>query len=328
MGAEFTEMNISVRPAKFIPVAAIIPVANRPGLLGEAIQSICAGQTKPTELIVVLNATDDPLTDSDSAGPLLDSQQSTRTADRQAAETSFARHADSGIQFRVIECEIAGPGPARNAGVATTQQPWLAFLDSDDLWAPEKLNRQWSYLTQRPHLNAIHTAEVWIKDGRTLSQPAHLRPHTGRFLRASLAHCLISCSSLLIRREVFAELGEFDPDFRVCEDFELWLRYLTRYPIGLLPEALTIKRAGDWPQESRRFHSLDAYRIRAILKLIRMDGHRLSSDEFEAARSACEKKIGILQQGAARRDTIEKIAPLAAEIKAVFAEFYGESAGG
>ncbi|MCR9143350.1 MAG: glycosyltransferase family 2 protein [bacterium] len=295
--------------AECAPVSVVIPVAGRPQLLSEAIRSVSGGSLKPRELIVVLNAADSV----------------EREADRAAAERCFqsgsedaAAAAESPLRCRLVECESVGPGPARNAGVALASQPWLAFLDSDDLWAPEKLRRQWRYLQQRPHLRAAHTAEVWIKDGRELTQPAQLRPHTGRFLRASFRHCLISCSSLLMRRDVFLELGGFDPDFRVCEDFELWLRYLIRYPIGLVREVLTIKRAGDWPQESRRFHSLDALRIRAILKLLRTDAERLTIDELSHARDACETKLKILSQGARRRDRAGEVEPLIQEVEGEF----------
>ncbi|MEQ9366128.1 MAG: glycosyltransferase [Leptospirales bacterium] len=307
----------------FAPVSAVIPVARRPELLAEAIASICTGRRKPRELIVVLNA---GATYPDAGTPEfspteLQEPNADRLADRRAAEAAFARFRTTGIRFALVECESAGPGPARNAGVAAAREDWLAFLDSDDLWAPDKLDRQWRYLAARPHLRAAHTAEVWIKNGRVLTQPAQLRPHTGRFLRASFYNCLISCSALMLRRETFAKLGGFDADFAVCEDFELWLRYLLRLPIGLVPEALTIKRAGDWPQESRRFHSLDALRIRAILKLVRTEGGRLSPLEREAARAACESKLAILEQGARRRDRDAEITPLASEVRELFARF-------
>ncbi len=287
--------------AEFAPVSAVVPVADRPQLLADALRSICSGSMKPRELIVVLNA-----------------KTPGRAADRQAAETVFSENSAAGIELHLIECEDTGPGPARNAGVAAARQDWLAFLDSDDLWAPDKLRRQWRYLRQRPYLQAAHTAERWIKDGRELNQPAHLRPHTGRFLTASFSHCLISCSSFILRRELFAALNGFDPAFRVCEDFELWLRLLVRHPVGLLREALTIKRAGDWPQESRRFHSLDALRIRAILKLVRNAKSQLKPQELAAARAACESKLAILKQGARRRDRAAELTPLVHEIRSVF----------
>ena len=271
-------------------------------MLTDAIASICTGDVRPRELIVVINA----------------QSARERAADRTAARTTFARFDRSGIDFRLMECDTVGPGPARNAGARVAGQPWLAFLDSDDLWEPDKLQRQLLFLAQRPHLNACHTAETWIKDGRVLQQPAHLRANTGRFLRASFGHCLISCSSILMRRATFFELGEFDPEFRVCEDFELWLRYLARYPIGLLPEPLTRKQAGDWPQESRRFHSLDAYRIRAHLKLVRIDRSLLNADDLAAARLACETKLNILLTGARKHSTPETFELLAEEMDSVF----------
>jgi hypothetical protein len=299
----------STQFAGLAPVSAIVPVAARPALLSGALRSILEAEVLPAQLIVVLNAggTERPM----------------RAADRAAADAVFRDAADSGVELRLTECEEAGPGPARNAGVALARETWLAFLDSDDLWTPPKLARQMRFLNARPHLTAVHTAETWIKDGRTLAQPAHLRPRAGRCLRESMSHCLISCSSLVIRRDVFGELGGFDPAFRVCEDFELWLRLLARRPIGLVPEALTIKQSGDWPQESRRFHSLDALRIQAILKLARERSAALSPAELSAARQVCFTKLEILRRGAARHGSRARVAALAREVAGVFAKVPG-----
>lgn len=298
-----------------LPVSAIVPVANRPGLLADAVRSIGAGSRIPRELIVVANA-------AESAA-----------ADRAAAKAAFAEwptDADKQCELRLVDCletTQRGPGPARNAGVRIADQPWLAFLDSDDLWVPEKLERQWKFLRARPQLRAVHTAERWIKDGTELRQPAHLRPRGGRFLTASFGHCLISCSAILLERALFVELGGFDPAFPVCEDFELWLRLLARTTVGLVPEPLTIKRAGDWPQESQRLHSMDALRVQAILKFVAaLPGSPIGQPRAEreailaAAHAACAAKLAILQQGAERRGSTAQLAALrlGEQIRAAF----------
>ncbi len=291
-------------------ITAIVPVSDRPQLLVEAVASICAGTVLPKQIIVVYNARDHATRDRDRAA--LDAWQ----------QAHHANQNDSRIEH--VICEIPGPAAARNAGAVGARCRYLAFLDSDDLWTERKLELQLEHLARRPHLHACHTAERWIKNDRLLQQPQHLRARRGRFLGASFYHCLISCSSILMERRVFEELGGFDEAFRVCEDFELWLRYLARRPIGLAEApagdgALTIKRSGGWPQESSRYHSLDALRIRAVLKLMEHDRERLSQAEIDAARAACERKLGILAAGAEKYDTRTRVDELRERVERTFA---------
>ncbi|MCB1308946.1 MAG: glycosyltransferase family 2 protein [Leptospiraceae bacterium] len=286
------------------PVAVIVPVADRPRLVCEALDSIVQGRIQPREIVIVLNA----------------SVASGRDADRYAvqdwiAERSARLHPD--VQCRHTDCDRQGPAAARNRGAALIQQPWLAFLDSDDLWHPDKLARQLAFLKQRPHLNVCHTREVWQKAGRILTQPIRLRPRTGRFLMAAMQTCLISCSAVLMRTALFHELNGFDEDYFVCEDFEFWLRLLHRMPVGLVDEALTIKRSGDWPQLSQN-HSLDYNRVRALLKF--WQNHDLSAQERAEALRSMRAKLDILLSGARQHENGEhhrRIAALEDRFRAI-----------
>ena len=177
--------------------------------------------------------------------------------------------------------------------------------------------KQWQYLIKRPHLKACHNLEQWIKSGNHLKQPQHLRPRRGRFLQAAFSHCLISCSALLIHKETFQQCGGFDESFEVCEDFAFFLHFLKDYPIGLVNEKLTIKRAGNWPQLSKKYHSLDALRVLAILKFLEAHGSTLKQQEWEAGIAAMKNKITILNKGAARRRKKDEFTTLEKKIATV-----------
>lgn len=278
-------------------VTAVVPVAGRPLLLREALVSILSGTRLPSEIIVVA-----------------DGQADQRSDDVRAAQSVFAG-LDGPVRTRVLPGPGSGPAAARNLGAEAAAGDWLAFLDSDDLWTPEKLELQWEYMRRRPQLNVSQTGERWWKNGRWLKQPARLRPRPGRFLADAWRYCLVSLSSTLIRKESFFAAGAFDPAFPACEDFEFWLRYLLRDPIGLVPDGLVIKRSGGWPQLSAA-HSLDALRIRAILKTL--GEHALPHAERERARAVCLEKIAILNQGAARRGQPDKFRELERAITACF----------
>lgn len=285
---------------RIIPdITVIIPVRGRAELLREAILSVLNGRALPAELIVVVDGT-----------------PGETVRETQAAREIFSDFGERRTLCRIIHGTVRGPAGARNAGIRVSRSPWLAFLDSDDLWTAEKLSRQWDFLSKRPHLHGCQTLEIWRKGDRLLSQPQHLRMRTGRFLKDSLHTCLISPSAVLLRRDCFDELGELDESFLVCEDFEFWLRYLSRHPLGLLEEPLVIKRSGSWPQQSARFHSLDRERIRAILKTVRAG--RLRDDEVIHARLACRQKLEILRRGAIKRGRDHTLDDLQREIEVTF----------
>lgn len=279
-------------------VAVIIPVAGRPALLREAIRSVLVGSQLPGELIVVVN----------SQGP-------EREADRDAASEEFQIHQSRlprGLTLKILFSERSGPAAARNEGVAATDRRWIAFLDSDDLWKPKKLELQMEYLRKRPHLQGCQTLEEWWKDGELLRQPARLRPGLGTFYGAAMENCLVSPSSVVLKREVLQALSGFNESYPVCEDFELWLRYLRRFSMGLLDLPLTVKRSGGWKQLSRETHSMDRYRIQAILEQARTNG--IPAGLGERARQICMEKFGILEQGAKKRGNPHVLQGLKEEI--------------
>ncbi len=268
-------------------------------MLQEALSSIVEGRALPQEIIVILS----PDLQQDERGhTTLVYDASTARAARdffRAIQKQSSQQRQ--LRCKIVKCPYPYAAAARNYGAAKACAPWLAFLDSDDLWHKEKLWKQWEYLRQRPHLKACHSQEEWIKHGKILKQPAHLKARLGSFLSAALEHCLISCSSLVIRKESYLECGGFDESLEVCEDFAFFLHYLRRYPMGLVHEKLTIKRAGSWQQLSQKYHSLDLWRLRAIRTFLSLYQRQLSKEQIEAAHRAMAKKVRILESGARKR---------------------------
>jgi GT2 family glycosyltransferase len=103
----------------------------------------------------------------------------------------------------------------------------------------------------------------------------------------------------MIRREFFHELGGFDPEFPVCEDYELWLRATLQSPVRTLPEALTVKTGGHSDQLSRKHWGMDRFRVRAMEKLLAGTG--LTLEQKAAVLHERELKRIILSQGFVKR---------------------------
>lgn len=282
-------------------VSVIIPVRNRPLLLGESIRSVFYGSGYPRELIVVID-------DRPENGML----------DLKAAEESFSRYGNEETQIQILYSNGRGPAAARNVGINSAKHTWLAFLDSDDIWREHKLSKQINYLSQRPHMLACQTLEIWLKNNRELTQSIANQPRCGRFLKDAFRRCLISASTVILHRQCFEILGLFDESFAVCEDFEFWLRYLSYYPMGLVRERLSVKRSGGWEQQSQKFHSQDKVRIEAILKTVQ--NQILRPDEWESARIACLEKLAILKRGSEKYGRPEYFGPLEQEIHSVFSD--------
>ena len=160
-----------------------------------------------------------------------------------------------------------GPAACRNFALRITDYNYVAFLDSDDLWMKEKLEKQVNALEQR-NKEWIHCNELWMRNNKTVNQKKIHRKQGGLFWKRSVSRCLISPSAVLFKRAFFQELGGFKESFPVAEDYELWLRALEKNSVGYLSEPLVLKRAGDWQQLSS-IQEIDRYRVLALHRALR-----------------------------------------------------------
>lgn len=253
-------------------VDVVIPAYGRPGLLTESIRSVLSQTHTEFNICVVDDATPAPL----------ELQLSIR---------------DPRLKFIRLE-KNSGPAVARNRGVAVGSAPFVAFLDSDDLWHPEKLARQLSYLAENPQCQWVHTNEAWMRNGEPVRQRPEHRKQGGRFLVRAFERCLIAASAVMFRRAFFEKHGGFAEHFRVCEDYELWLRLLAAEPVGFIQEPLAIKRAGAWEQLSGK-REIDRFRVLALHRFcrqIRPDAGLL--EYVEPLLHEAEKKARLLLSGA------------------------------
>jgi glycosyltransferase involved in cell wall biosynthesis len=253
-------------------VSVIIPTYNRAAWVTEAVASVLAQTYRDFELVVV----DDGSTD-----------------DTLAALALF------GNEAKILRREKRqGVSAARNFGVAAATGDWLAFLDSDDLWLPTKLARQVEYIRAHPDQVICQTEETWIRNGVRVNPPETCRKVGGGIFLPSLKRCLVSPSAVMLHRRLFEKMGGFDESLPAAEDYDLWLRIAWRHPVGLIPEALVIKRGGHPDQLSRQW-GLDRFRIRALMKLLEEPG--LPLEYRQAAQSTLAQKCRIYAQGCEKR---------------------------
>lgn len=253
-------------------VSVIIPTYNRRAFLVEAVESVRAQDYRPLEVIVV----DDGSTD----------------------DTKKALSAFSTVTY--INQTNLGPSAARNRGIACAQGAFITFLDSDDLWLPTKLSVQIALMEKNPGPAVIYTDEIWMRKGVQVNPGKIHKKYSGWIYPRCLPLCIISPSSVMIRREVFDHLGTFDENLMVCEDYDLWLRISARFSVLFIDQKLIIKRGGHDDQLSRRFWGNDRFRVRALQKTI--GDEALSPENRALAIKELVRKATILEQGFRKRN--------------------------
>jgi glycosyltransferase involved in cell wall biosynthesis len=155
---------------------------------------------------------------------------------------------------------LTGPHTAhraalRNRGIGAARAEWIGFIDSDDRWKVDKLQRQLAYHATRTELQWSYTGRAVIDvDGAPFDHPHHQlwQPHSGWILRPLLAFdARIALPSVLVRRSLLSRVGGF-ADQRWGEDYELWIRLAQQAECGLLDEPLVEIRAHASTSAGRR----------------------------------------------------------------------------
>jgi len=255
-------------------VSVIITTFNRKKFLRDAVMSVLNQEYHDIEIVVI----DDGSTD-DSYREI------------------------EGLPVRYIWKKNEGISSARNLGISVTEGEYVAFLDVDDLWNKKKLSLQME-LMEAEGFSISYTNELWIRNGRRLNQKVRHKKYSGYIFEYCLPLCIISPSSVVIQREIFDTVGLFDESLPVCEDYDMWLRITTQYPVLFVDKPLIIKRGGHEDQLSRKYEALDKYRIQSLVKLL-YNG-TLDDEKRYKVVSELEKKCMIYAQGALKRGKKEE----------------------
>ncbi len=265
-------------------ISVIIPSYNRAHLLNRALDSVLAQSRTADEIILI----DDGSTD----------------------ETAKLMQANY-PQVRYLHQKNSGVSAARNRGIQAAKGEWIALLDSDDEWLPDKLAIQMQSLKQAPEHKLIHSDEIWIRNGVRVNQMKKHAKKGGWIYPNCLPLCAISPSASLIHRSLFDELGLFDETLPACEDYDLWLRITTRYPVLYCEEALIKKYGGHEDQLSAKHWGMDRFRIRALQKSLAQTV--LKDEDRAAAEKMLMRKLHILLKGARKHQNqilIDQYQPL------------------
>ena len=199
-------------------VSVVVPTYRRAAFLAETVTSVL-DQTVAADLEVIV----------------------VEDGSREAPD-ALAKHAG---KFEYLWQPNQGVGVARNAGAARARGAWVAFIDDDDLWCPEKIERQLALAARNPEMGLVHTDHLALVDG-ALRVPRRTPPRgsvpSGWVSAALVLSNFIVTSSTMVRKAEFDRVGGFTSNREWAEDLDLWLRLSRVCRIGFVEEPLTIYR--------------------------------------------------------------------------------------
>jgi glycosyltransferase involved in cell wall biosynthesis len=252
-------------------VSILIPTFLRKTFLPEALDSVF-GQTYPNKEVIVVE-------------------------DGSHVAEDVARQ--FGDEVRYIWQPNQGVAAARNTAAQVARGAWIALLDDDDIWLPEKLMRQMELVSSFPSLGFVHTNYFWLRSGTPEERPFPLAaavPSGWVTRELFLARFSVLPSSVLIRKDVFHLVGGFNPAYRLVEDYDLWLRLSHHCQFGYLTTPLALYRV-DSPglSSDRRQTSLQNVEIRhAFLRsnpdLCRTWPRRLVNNALHRVHLICARR--------------------------------------
>jgi len=213
-------------------VSVIIPTFQRERYIAEAIQSALSQSYRNLEILII----DDGSTDS-----------------THAVITDFQKH-DQRIQYHYQA--NSGPANARNSGIRMSKGSLIAFLDSDEKWMDNKLQKEIDIFRTHPEVGFVFSNGFFIDD-KGLRDEALTRQRKARktyrvedFLFGGVT--FLSTSGITIRKECLKKAGIFDETLPLYEDVDLWFRILLFYPAYFIDEELVVNRTH--PQNYAKVH--------------------------------------------------------------------------
>ncbi|MCC5814990.1 MAG: glycosyltransferase family 2 protein [Leptospira sp.] len=273
-------------------LSIIIPFFNRKEMLLRAIQSVWEQSLLSSDrYIIELVLVDDGSTDGSS-----------KEAENWLKEkTQFKEF--HGFHFEILSQPHRGVSAARNLGVSHSKGEWILFLDSDDEWDSKKLEIQMNFHEKNPEFLISQTEEIWIRNGVFVNPHNKHQKMDGWIFDQSLLQCMITPSSVCIKKKLWEEMGGMDEELPACEDYDLWLGITSQVPVALLSYKLLKRYAGHNDQLSFHYNAMDRFRIYSMIK---------RRSEFSPVQKLNSKiilisKLEIIIQGRRKRKKDSKV---------------------
>lgn len=244
-------------------VSVVIPAFNAEQHIKECIDSVLNQTYKNLEIIII----DDGSTDN----------------------TIDVITAYKDEKIKLFKQKNSGSAVARNYAIKQASGIWIAFIDSDDIWLPEKLQKQLENCSDHvwSHTDMFFYGDIYPEHTKT----SDLTPkHSGLILKSLLIENSIGTSSVVINRKIFDELGGFNTDYRALQDWDFWLRVAEKYQVCYLDEPMVYYRVHS-SSVSRNARKTLPYHIDLINNVIskqRGEEKNLQKIKYKALSRSCQ----------------------------------------
>jgi len=190
-------------------VSVIMPTYNRAEFIGKAIDSVLAQDYKHLELIII----DDGSTDDTK-----------EIVESYLSDKILYYYQDN-----------SGQSVARNNGINHANGKYIAFLDSDNIYNPGKISTQVAFLNENSEYQVIYGDDEFIDENGNTFSTKNMQRYSGFIYDKLLINNIISHNTVMARKYCFEEMGGFNEFLSVADDYELWLRFSTRYRFYYMP---------------------------------------------------------------------------------------------
>ena len=209
----------------------------------------------------------------------------------------------SEMNISVSSIAHAGVAAARNHAIARASGEFVAFLDADDRWMPEKLERVATLISIDPQADLIYHDVMMITSSGQSWKEISGPPPPDAYRRLLLQNNFLATTSVMVRRSCLAATGGFDcnPNFEICEDYELWVRLArSGARFAYIPEILAeIARADGSLSSNTIRHMTNRLNVRRYCLQRAFDDGILSAPELKRHRNriaaVCQAKIAVAQ---------------------------------
>ncbi len=293
-------------------VSVVIPAFNAKRTIQRALDSVALQNWQPLEVIVV----DDASTDG--------------TAD---AVEDLAK---SGVRL-VRMSRNGGASAARNHGIRAAAGKYVAFLDADDTWLPEKLRHQIAALEANSRMSIVTCNSILVNAEGEVVRESHQRyaPVAGaEAWKTLLAYNFIPTPTVVARKDRLMEAGEFNTALPLAEDLDMWIRLALLGEVGVLPQVLVKIHDMAGSLSKRHVHEEQSLLLPLLRGYIRNQRHRLSHTEirgilgqrffawgaYQFHHARYKESVGLFARAAWNRHRVLKssVTILRASILAVF----------
>ena len=193
-------------------ISVVIPTYNREHYIEKAIDSVMAQTYQDFEVVLVDDGSED----------------NTRE--------KIKKYGERVLYFYQENKGIPG---ARNTGIRNSRGDYIAFLDSDDYWRPEKLKRQMKLFNDHPDYGLVASCCASVEMDGSFRERNRLGK-SGWVLNDIFKANFIRTSSAIIKKSCFEKVGLFDEQLQQCQEYDLWMRMAAEFPIGFINESLTV----------------------------------------------------------------------------------------